>query len=223
MASIDPRMRFVWLTQAIIVLAAFWLLAFVFYILVSPGEILPGTPNRILLFTLMVSSFLVVLGGTAAWAELSLRSFAWSLGEKELIIEKGLLAKQKLSLPYDKIKEIRVLRTGWHFVDQIFGLSTLRIETGDRKLYAVIPGVAEPDELIRSILARSQGTPLKEAKRDESTQLLLEIRQELKEIRGLLEKHEREKPSFREVLHEPEAGFDELARALREESRKKKK
>ncbi|MEM3030189.1 MAG: PH domain-containing protein [Candidatus Micrarchaeia archaeon] len=228
MASIDPRMRFVWLAQAAIALAAFWLLAFILYILVSPGEILPGTPNRVLLFTLMIGSFVVVLGGMAAWAELSLRSFAWSLEEKELVIEKGLLAKQRLSLPYEKIKEIRVLRAGWHFIDQVFGLATLRIETGDRRLYAVIPGVAEPDELIRSILARSQGTPLKEAKEakeDEDRRLLLEIREELKGIKGLLEKREREKPSFREALHEPESefGFDELTRMLKEEHRKKKK
>jgi len=227
MASIDARMRFVWLAQAAIALSAFWLLAFILYIIISPGEIIQGTPNRVLLFALFIGSFIIVLGGVAAWAELFLRSFTYSLGEKELAVEKGLLSKTRLSIPYEKVKEIRVLRSGWNFIDQIFGLATLHIETSDRKAYAVIPGVADPDGLIRSILARSQGTKEapKETREEETRRLLLELREELKGIRGMLEKRERERPSFSEALHEPEAagGFDELTRILKEEHRKRKK
>ncbi|HYJ83595.1 MAG TPA: PH domain-containing protein [Allosphingosinicella sp.] len=55
------------------------------------------------------------------------RRFKYSVGESEIVIESGLLNRNRRSIPFDRVQDVDIERT---FLARLFGLAKVRIETG---------------------------------------------------------------------------------------------
>ncbi|MBI5159699.1 PH domain-containing protein [Candidatus Micrarchaeota archaeon] len=200
--KLNPRVKFVWLSEALLALACVWFVVMMGYLIIHPEDrVVEGLSNGLLLFVVLSVVSLVSLAATWAWASLFYNGFDYSFGEKEAVIEQGIVGKKKTVVPYDKVKEVRVVRSGIHFIDQIFGISTLRIDIGDKKAGEVnIPGVSDAQEVIWIMTSKNQRAGLEQAKNAENSpvelglhgsgsdkKLLFEILEELKAIRKALE------------------------------------
>lgn len=200
--KLNPRVKFVWLSEALLLVACVWFVVMVGYLILHPEErIVEGLSNGLLLFLVLSVISLVSLASAWAWASLFYNGFEYSFGEKEAVIEQGIVGKKKTVVPYDKVKEVRVVRSGVHLIDQIFGISTLRIDVGDKKAGEItIPGVSDAQEVIRVMTSKNQRPALEQAKTGENSpadsslpgsgsdkKLLFEILEELKAIRKALE------------------------------------
>jgi putative membrane protein len=58
---------------------------------------------------------------------LAWRRFRYGVGEREIVIESGILTRTRRSIPFDRIQDVDVERA---LLQRIFGLARVRIETG---------------------------------------------------------------------------------------------
>jgi putative membrane protein len=68
---------------------------------------------------------LVVVLGLVQW--LSWRRFRYGVGASEIVIESGLLSRNRRSIPFDRIQDLDIERGPLH---RLFGLAKVKIETG---------------------------------------------------------------------------------------------
>jgi putative membrane protein len=61
----------------------------------------------------------------AKW--LAWRRFRYSVGAAEIVIESGILNRNRRSIPFDRVEDVDIERT---FLARLFGLAKVRIETG---------------------------------------------------------------------------------------------
>lgn len=80
---------------------------------------LPLYPILFFIFLILLIPFHFV------WAEITQRSFHYSLDDQFLTIQQGIISKQNRHLPYGVIQNV-LLERG--FFDRIFGLAVLKIE-----------------------------------------------------------------------------------------------
>jgi putative membrane protein len=107
--------------------------------------------SKIALFAVFAA---IVLGGTQwlAWSR-----FRYGLGASELLIESGLLSRNRRSIPFERIQDLDIEQGPLH---RLFGLAKIKIETGaGGKDEGVLDSItlAEADRLRRAIRA-GQGT-----------------------------------------------------------------
>jgi putative membrane protein len=85
------------------------------------------------------------------------RRFRYGVGTSEIVIESGLLSRNRRSIPFDRIQDIDIERGPLH---RLFGLAKVKIETGaGGKAEGVLDSVTldEADRLRRSIRAGKSG------------------------------------------------------------------
>ncbi len=244
--KVNSRVKYVFISEAGLLLAGLWLLVMMSYLIVHPEErMIESVPNGLVLFFALAVFSIIVLAATFVWAELYHQSIDYLFGEKELVVEKGIIGRKKTTVPYDRIKEVRVLRSGIHLIDQIFGVATLRIETGEKKSGEItIPGIIDPEETIRAMMNRTHVAKPQEQQQTPASaeaapiasdkKLLFEILEELKAIRKSLENSGRkEEQKASAAAKEPAREFmdgiaiddqvriDELTRMLSQKKKKK--
>ncbi|HYG47327.1 MAG TPA: PH domain-containing protein [Allosphingosinicella sp.] len=61
----------------------------------------------------------------AKW--LAWRQFRYGVGPAEIVIESGILSRNRRSIPFDRVQDVDIERT---FLARLFGLAKVRIETG---------------------------------------------------------------------------------------------
>ncbi|RME79146.1 MAG: hypothetical protein D6769_03250 [Methanobacteriota archaeon] len=76
------------------------------------------------------------------WARLSYDNYSYDIGEREVNIERGVIYKKYVSIPYGRVQNVNVVRG---IFARIFGYSTLQIETagtsGVNRAEGLIPAV----------------------------------------------------------------------------------
>lgn len=69
-----------------------------------------------------------VLGAVLLFAKwLAWRRFQYGVGPTEIVIESGILHRNRRSIPFDRVQDVDIERT---FLARLFGLAKVRIETG---------------------------------------------------------------------------------------------
>jgi putative membrane protein len=69
-----------------------------------------------------------LLGGLLLLAKwLAWRRFRYAVGPAEIVIESGILHRNRRSIPFDRVQDVDIERT---FLARLFGLAKVRIETG---------------------------------------------------------------------------------------------
>lgn len=90
------------------------------------------------------------------WARLTYRFWSYQFTEDALKIEKGVIWKKYISIPYKKIQNVDIYRG---VLDRIFGLSDIHIQTAGYSGYRLtegrIPGLLPQDaEIMREDLIK---------------------------------------------------------------------
>jgi putative membrane protein len=96
--------------------------------------------------------------GWLAWSR-----FKYGVGEREIVIESGVLSRNRRSIPFDRIQDVDIERA---LLARVFGLAKVRIETGaggkDEGLLDSVT-VAEADRLRAAVRAWREGAAAPEA------------------------------------------------------------
>jgi len=104
---------------------AFFILAFAYPMIMAMAVKAEFNPA----FSLLFSSFVVLviyLVSCYVLARLSYRFWGYELTENVIKIEKGIIFKKYISIPYDRIQNVDIYRG---FLARILGLSDLQIQT----------------------------------------------------------------------------------------------
>jgi putative membrane protein len=109
------------------------------------------------MIALLAALSVLVLGFTqwVGW-----RRFRYGLGAREILIESGLLSRNRRSIPFDRIQDLDIERGPLH---RLFGLAKVRIETGaGGKDEGVLDSLtlAEADRLRGAIRIGRSGAPV---------------------------------------------------------------
>lgn len=118
--------------RTIILFFIFLCVALAFLILVERLAVYMGTPQRwslgmwVILFLFLYPAF------GYFWATLTYRSWYYELTENVLRIEKGIIWKRHVSIPYEKIQKVDI-RKG--LIPRLLKLSNIRIQVTDHKQY----------------------------------------------------------------------------------------
>lgn len=181
------------MAEALVGLAFLWFFVMFSYLVVAPqGHFVEGWSNGFFLFVSMSALSFIAFACVAVYAELEYRSVSFEFRDSELVYERGILTRRRMTIPYEKIREIRVIRSGIHLLEQLFGLATIKVEVSDPLLKDIsIPGVSHPEEAVRQLTLRVSGKkPLEEKSVEERMSgILTEMLSELRAIRGAVEKN----------------------------------
>ena len=94
---------------------------------------------------------------------LSWSRFRYGVGEREIVIESGILSRNRRSIPFDRIQDVDIERA---LLARLFGLAKVRVETGaggkDEGLLDSVT-VAEADRLRAAVRAWREGEGMPEA------------------------------------------------------------
>jgi membrane protein YdbS with pleckstrin-like domain len=111
-------------------------------------------------FTVLTVFFVVII---FIWSRLYYNSYKFEISKKGLKIEKGVIWKHYITIPYDRIQNVDILRGAF---DRLLGLSDLQVQTAgysgavltEGRLQGLLPGDAEKlrDELVDKI-GKNQG------------------------------------------------------------------
>ena len=107
----------------------------------------------------LVAMIVLVLVQWLAW-----RRFAYGVGAHEIVIQSGILSRNRRSIPFDRVQDVDIERGPLH---RLFGLAKVRIETGgSAKDEGVLDSVtlSEADRLRAAVRAgKTGGAPIETA------------------------------------------------------------
>lgn len=151
------------------------------------------------------------------WTDMEYRHFTFYLGEKDIIIKRGVISSHRDVIPYEKIQNISISRS---ILERFLNLATLHIETAahnPKEGEGIIPAISGYKLLVDDILEKlesanhtayvadnsrySRDTPQDSVSADfgKSTELLASHMQNLvKEMKELREELASEKANRRE-------------------------
>ncbi len=107
----------------------------------EPGMVLWG-----LLTTVML--VVVPILFTAAYMPAFVRSFSYDLTDKFIIIKRGVITKQKTTIPFSRIQNVSVIQGPF---DRRFGIYTVKIETAGFSAASGSQGGSQPEGLLIGI------------------------------------------------------------------------
>jgi uncharacterized membrane protein YdbT with pleckstrin-like domain len=118
-------------------------------------DIVEGIPNRMLVVGAVVAISLILLVGVAISSELFYRGFEYDFAQDSFVVKRGILNKKEIVMPYKEIDSAKVLRSGVHALDQIFGLTCISVKAGKKSV--IVPGIVEPEVFLRRLMAHVEG------------------------------------------------------------------
>lgn len=135
---------------------------------------------------LSILSAIIILVPSYIWFWLGYMNFIYVIKKDELAIRKGIIRKRHNSIPYNKIRNVQRLQS---FLERLFGLCTISIETADISLEfpdSSIPGMVNARELPEIILKKMH------ANRDADRDLGDTMRQILSQLKDLNKRDQRQ-------------------------------
>lgn len=127
MKQLNPKV--IWKNFFLHSLAFSFIFIFIFIIsYISQYQTETGKPSHLsdhflLWYLIIYILFLIFIWFLEKW---NYHFYRYELGEKGVNIEKGIISKKYVSIPYNKIQNVNIYRG---LLDQIMGLSILHIET----------------------------------------------------------------------------------------------
>ncbi|MSQ03412.1 MAG: hypothetical protein EXR71_16235 [Myxococcales bacterium] len=148
MHSLDPRVVTLWRFEALLAVCTSWV-----PIYAGMGWIL-GTKVGVVTAVAGVAALIVLLVARAlVWPALAFRNFRYEVRAHELIVEQGVLFRQTISVPRDRIQHVDTRQAFW---ERWLDVSRLLVYTGaGLSSDASLPGLdAEEAVRLRDQLAR---------------------------------------------------------------------
>lgn len=71
------------------------------------------------------------------WAQLSYKNFRYQIGDDAIVIERGVIWKRHVSIPFQRIQNIDIIRGP---IARMLGLSDLQIQTAGMSGVAIVEG-----------------------------------------------------------------------------------
>ena len=227
---LDPAVRVYWSAGAIIAALMGWILLTIISGLTT--ERLFGIDRGFypILFFMIVA---LILLPYLIWIELNYHNYTYQFRKKRLIIKKGVLNKERVIIPYDRIQNINVTH---NFFQRTLNLATVKIETAGTNPWeseGLIEGVGNYQQFIKHTMELVEKTKEHEgqarvddkASLDDKThkeselEYLKQIAAELKELKMLLTT--RSTPD--EPAAKPPGLKDEIDRIMKEKEKQKKR
>ncbi|MGB9635395.1 MAG: PH domain-containing protein [Candidatus Micrarchaeia archaeon] len=154
--NINPRMRFVWIAEAFLIVQLLFLWSIIVYLAFPfDQELFEGVPNKIFVLGPAMLFSILIIFGVAICAELYYRNFEYDFADDAFIVRKGIFTRKEYIIPYKDIDSAKVLRKGIHSLDQVFGLTCVEIKWNGKNV--VVPGIAEPELFLRRLMAYVEG------------------------------------------------------------------
>lgn len=154
--NINPRMRFVWIAESMLLMQLVVIWSILVYLAFPfDEEFIEGVPNKMLILgaVILFSTFVII--GVAVCAQLYYQNFEYDFADDAFVVRKGLLKRKEYIIPYKEIDSAKVLRSGIHSLDQVFGLTCIQIKWNGKQI--IIPGIAEPELFLRRLMAYVEG------------------------------------------------------------------
>ncbi|MCB2199841.1 PH domain-containing protein [bacterium] len=185
----DPAQKRLWIIQLVLVTSSILLLFLV-----------PLTASRTVqsgsVFAYFAAVWLLIGGAVAFWIPLYFKSLRYEIDKDEIRLYRGVIWKQRVTIPYEKITAFDSSRGP---LERLFGIGRVKLQVsgvttgrGRRPEQALI-GLKNPETICADIEAtvrqhRDSGMQQENKPATESQTAMLEsIQDELKEIRILLE------------------------------------
>lgn len=132
--------------------------------LAGDGDVPSDLTAEIIFGLVLVVLWIIIASGISwIWAKFHYRFYLYELHESGFRKERGIIAKQYVTIPYERIQNVDINRT---FLERVLGLSSLSIQTAgassvgaEGKLPGISREVAEQlrDELVKRS-RQSRGT-----------------------------------------------------------------
>jgi len=216
---LNRRIVFVWAFPALAIVVLLAFVGALYYFLTPEETLFFGMPGRLVVVgaVLLISLLLILIFG--AWAFVSYSLFTFQLADNEIIIRFGVLTRHRVVIPYERIQNINYIRSP---VERLFGLVSLNFETAGAELRVtegVLPGLAykRAIELIEAIMANKSNLTagarrtVEQPKSEPSNATLAAIFEELRLIRGLLERREGGTRFGTRAAQPPSASLEDFA------------
>lgn len=153
---LDPKIRIVWALGAIIALFIIWIIAsFASYLFLQD---LFGIKEKGFYPFVILIILLAIFLPYFIWIDLEYRHFTFYLGEKDIIIKRGVISSHRDVIPYEKIQNISISRT---ILERFLNLATLHIETAaynPKEGEGAIPAISGYKALVDEILEKLEAT-----------------------------------------------------------------
>jgi len=137
-----PKRAFLSRSPVIVGLGGFGMVIFLASILLL---LVTGGTERVQLNEFLVINVLgfIITGAILLYLYLWIVFFRYDIGEDEVALEKGVIAKSYDSILYSRIQNVNIKR---NWIERILGLSTVTIQTAGSASSpeAVIPGIRKP-------------------------------------------------------------------------------
>ncbi|MCX8200395.1 MAG: PH domain-containing protein, partial [Candidatus Micrarchaeota archaeon] len=117
-----------------------------------------GISNRMLVAAVVIALAVIILISVYIGAEMFHRNFEYDFAQDAFVVRKGILARKELIIPYKDIESAKVLRSGVHALDQVFGLTCVQVKAKGKSI--IIPGITEPEVFLRRLMANVQGNEM---------------------------------------------------------------
>ncbi|NMC06540.1 MAG: PH domain-containing protein [Candidatus Lokiarchaeota archaeon] len=122
--------------MAIIIPSVIWMV-----FIPEPGMLFWG------LFTIVLSVIVPVIIA-AAYVPAFVRTFSYDLSDKFIVIRRGVITKQKTTIPFSRIQNVSVIQGPF---DRKFGIYTVKIETAGFSAASGSQGGPQPEGLIQGV------------------------------------------------------------------------
>ncbi|MEW6328714.1 MAG: PH domain-containing protein [Candidatus Micrarchaeota archaeon] len=215
---LNRRVMLVWAFPVLAVVAVLIPIGALYYSLTPDETLFFGFQGRLVVIATALALSLLLMASFGAWVLISYRLFTFTLADNELIIRYGVLTRHRVVIPYERIQNMNTIRSP---VERLFGLVSLKFETAGAELSVtegVLPGIAyrRAIELIEAIIARKTlinagARRTEQQKPDLSSATLGAIFEELRLIRGLLERGQGRTSGFGERASQPASSRESFA------------
>lgn len=154
----DPALRKYWQVVRLLGLVGFLLVMLLPLVLVTLFVATTGGGLVILFYLLVILSVLLVipLAAYAVFTRLEFENYSFNIQKTHLTINKGVLHKRSLTIPYDRVQNVTI--TSGPLMRR-FGISTVTVSTAGYTglLGESIEGISEPEIVRDIILQRVKG------------------------------------------------------------------
>lgn len=147
---LDPKVKIIWASGIVLLAALLWAMLTIFSQMAFPEGVW-GVQSFHYPFVFFVITA-AALTPYLIWVELRYRNYTYYLTDMGIIIKKGVLRHERISIPFYRVQNVNVSRS---IFERVLGLATIKIETAGTnpgEAEGVIPGVANYRKVVEEIL-----------------------------------------------------------------------
>ncbi len=178
MAKLSPKAKIKWGLNYIIFVGVLIGLA---YVLGPIIENIFGI-KEVSVFNLILLFGFIILIPYLIYIEIKYRRFSYILGDKEIIIKRGIINISQTVVPYERIQNIN---SEMDIICNILGIAKIKIETAGSNLEdseIELPGIENPQEFMRFIMMKVEKMKHKEGTSERESEEIEKNKEKIESI-----------------------------------------